>query len=212
MGTHNIIVANEYASVHTKNWAIPPKPEPLHVERKLKGPTKLKMGNDKRKTRKPVMQTFGSPEEALQAMWEDTESQIAAYRYPDQDSFKNAEKQTGKGMWSNDLVRKVLKLNSKLFVEDSVALPGNAAFYTTIEGDKKYTNANFKKGFIPEFTIMKCDAADLPVEFIWGWRTVLMRLVKFGALTMRQINKVWGDVHYSDARGKHWAAHMAGFR
>lgn len=212
MGTPNIVVANEYTSVHTRGWLVPNKQPELARERRVKGPVKIKMGRDGFSRKQPVTQSFDSAEEMLEAMWQDTDAKLAAYRYPDQESFKNREKQTGKGMWSNDLVRKVLRLNRNLFVEDSVLVPGCAAFYKTVDGIKTYTGANFRKGFVPEFTIMKTDAADLPVEFLWGWRTVLMRLVKSRDLTMAQINKVWGDVHYSDSRGKHWAAHMSQFR
>jgi hypothetical protein len=206
----SIVVANEYQSVHTKNWAVPPpKPKPV-IEQRAKGPCSMKIRDERSKRWRK--QEFASPEEMLKAMWQDTDSKLAAYRYPDQESFKNAEKQTGKGMWSNTLIQAVLHMNKDLFVEDSVALPGCAAFYQTINGQKTYTGACFRKGYIPEFTIIKTDAADLPVEFNYGWRTVLMRLVKFKALTYSQINKVWGEVHFNDARGKHWAQNIKEFR
>lgn len=195
-----IVIASEYGSVHTKAWLTPKKKPALGVERKVKGHCKLRGV------------TYDSPEDLLKAMWEDTDSKLKQYRYPDQEAFKNAAKQTGKGMWSNELIRKIKRLNRNLFVEDSVALPGCAAFYKTVGGVKTYTGSCFRKGYVPEFTIIKTDAADLPVEFHYGWRTVLLRLVKSGDLTMNQICRVWGDVHYGDARGKHWAAYMAEYR
>lgn len=199
-----IVIANEYGSVHTKAWIVPKKKRELERDRVVKGPCRMRGPNGSR--------TFDSTEEMLKAMWQDTDAKLAPYRYPDQESFKNVEKQTGNGMWHTELVKRICKLNRYLFVEDSLLVPGSASFYTTRNNVKTYTGANFRKGFVPEFTIMKCDAADLPVDFTWGWRTVLMRLVKFGCLNMNQINRVWGDVHLSDSRGKHWAAHMEEFR
>lgn len=199
-----IVVAAEYGSVHTKAWITPKKKFTLQRDRTVKGACRMRTPEGVR--------TFSSTEEMLKAMWQDTDAKLAPYRYPDQEQFKNAAKQTGKGIWSNQLIAQIKKLNRNLFVEDSIALPGCAAFYKTVAGEKKYTGACFRKGFIPEFTIIKTDAADLPVEFHYGWRTVLLRLLKSGDLTIAQINKVWGHVHYGDSRGKHWAAYTAEFR
>ena len=75
-------------------------------------------------------------------------------------------------------MRKIQRLNPKLIVQDSKAVPGCAAFYKMVHGQLTYTNASFRHGFVPEFTIMKADAADLVTEFVYGWRTVLLRLMK----------------------------------
>lgn len=199
-----IVIANEYGSVHTKAWLTPKKKRELERERVVKGPCKIETPQGTRE--------FDSTDEMLKAMWEDTDAKLSPYRYPDQESFKNVQKQTGQGIWSHIFVRQVLKQNSALFVEDCIAIPGCAGFYKTVDGEKKFTNASFRKGLIPEFTIIKTDAADLPVEFTYGWRTVLLRLVKSRDLTMNQINRVWGEVHYGDERGKHWAAYTSEYR
>lgn len=198
-----IILATGYESVHSKAWITPKKKPELRRDRVVKGACKLRTPQGTRR--------FDSTEEMLKAMWQDTDKQLEPYRYPDQEAFKNAAKQTGKGIWSNELISSIRRINPALFVEDSIALPGCAAFYKTVLGEKKYTGACFRKGFIPEFTIIKTDAADLPVEFHYGWRTVLLRLVKSRDLTMNQINKVWGHVHHGDSRGKHWAAYTQEF-
>lgn len=195
--------ASEIGSVHTKAWIVPPKVEPKPVERQAKGHCATMLGG--------VRAEFDTPEEMLKAMWEDTDTKLAGYRFPDQESFKTRQKQTGKGIWSNELVAKILKLNHNLFVEDSINVPGCAAFYKTVDGEKAPAGgpiASFRKGFIPEFTIIETDKADLPIKFTYGWRTVLMRLVKTKDLTLKQINSVWGDVHYGDERAKHYDAYM----
>ena len=199
-----IVVASEYGSVHTKGWITPKKKPTLRRDRHVKGPAKMRGPNGTR--------TFDSSEEMLKAMWQDTDAQLAPYRFPDQESFKNVAKQTGKGIWSNTLVKQILKAAPHLICEDCIAIPGCAGFYKVVDGEKKFTNASFRRGFVPEFTIIKTDAADLPVEFTYGWRTVLLRLVKSRDLTMNQINRVWGDVHYGDERAKHYAAYTQEFR
>ena len=196
----SIVIANEYTSVHSKAWLTPKKKEPLAVKRQVRGHCRI------------GARDFDSPEEMLDAMWQDTDAKLAQFRYPDQDSFKNRQKQTGKGMESSELVAKILKLNPRLFVEDSWGAPGCAGFYKTVDGEKKSTGASFRKGFVPEFTIMGADSADLVTTFTWGWRRVLIMLLKSGDLSWAQINRVWGDVHGSDERAKHWAANVSPYR
>lgn len=196
----SIVVANEYTSVHTKAWITPKKKAALGIERKMKGHCSIRGV------------TYDTPDEMLKAMWKDTDSKLEAYRYPDQDSFKNVEKQTGKQMWWRDLVKNVLKLNPDLFIEDSWGAPGCAGFYKMVGGEKKSTGASFRKGFIPEFTIMGADSADLVTSFTWGWRRVLIMLLKSGDLKWAQINRIWGDVKYGDERAKHWHLNVKEFR
>jgi hypothetical protein len=142
--------------------------------------------------------------EQLYEKWEQTDRALESQRYPDQASFANVEQQRGKAMWSKELVSRVIRLNNALFVEDSLGMPGYAAFYTVRQGIKVPCGAAFKKGYLTEFAVIYPDAADLPVRYEPGWRTVLMRLVQFKALTKKQVLETWGDVYHNDARGKHW--------
>jgi hypothetical protein len=171
-------------------WMKAPYVEPLHRENLLPA---------------------GDREHLLQ-MWEQTDKQINDQRYEDQSDFKNKERQMGKLLHSSEFVRRVQKLNPDLIVEDSKAVNGCAAFYLVRNGKREYTNASFKKGWISEFSIIHTDAADLPVRVDYGWRTCLVRLLKFSAITWQQVLQVFGDVHFSDTRAKHWHLNVAGFR
>lgn len=113
---------------------------------------------------------------------------------------------------SSELIRRIQKLNANLIVEDSKAVKGNAAFYWTDGKTKEYTNASFPLGWITEFSVIKTDAADLPVSIKYGWRTVLVRLLKFGVISWQNVLDVFGDVHVSDYRARHWQANVSGFR
>lgn len=153
----------------------------------------------------------GDREELLK-LWEDTDKMIDGQRYEDQESFKNAEKQMGKLMHSSELVRRIQKLNPDLIVEDSKAVSGCAGFYLVRNGVKEWTNASFRKGHIPEFSIISTDTADLPTKIQYGWRTVLVRLLKCNAISWQQLLDTFGDVHLSDVRAKHWHLNVKSYR
>src|ERR1700690_592348 len=116
----SIVVGNEYTPVHSKAWLVPKKPQKIGHKRQVRGPVKIR-----RNGRSLV--TFDSPEDMLKEMRKEPEA--LRVRYPDQESFENSEKQTGKGIWSHQLVRQITKLNPNLFVEDRLLVPGCAAFY-----------------------------------------------------------------------------------
>lgn len=198
-----IVIANEYQSVHTKGWCVPPKKPQAKRERRVKGPVKVRR-NDR------SIVTYDSPDDMLKAMRQEAEAQKV--KFPDQESFENAEKQTGKGVWSHQLVRQITKLNPNLFVEDSLLVPGCAAFYKNIEGKKVPTGASFRKGLIPEFTIFKPVAEFDSMNITYGWRTVVMRLVKSRDLSYSDVRRIWGEVHFGDARGKHWSLNIKDYR
>ena len=113
-------------------------------------------------------------------------------------------------MWSHELVRRITKLNPKLFIQDSKNAPGCAAFYKMVGDQLTYTNASFRHGFVPKYTVTKEDRAGLEVEFQYGWTTVLLRLLKTGDLKWNQIVQEFG--HIEDDRSKYWDVHVREFR
>jgi len=205
-----IVLAGKYATIHTKNWAVPPKkPEP-RVDRVAKGPCRIRLKDERGKKQ----ETFRDADEMLKAMHAETQAKLAPHRFPDQESFENSAKQTGRGIWHTLLVRQITKLNSALWCEDCVAIPQCAGFYKMVHGVKTFTGACFTRGLVPEFTIFNPDNAGQVTSagITYGWRMVLARLVNSGDLTMNQVVKTWGDVQHSDERGKHWAAKVKRYR
>lgn len=218
MQTSKIVLAGKYTdvgkfSVHAKNWTVRPKKPALERDRIVKGHVTVRQGCSYL-TDKVSTVTYDNPEEMLKGLRQDNDKQLEKFRYPGQESFKNVEKQTGKGMWSNELVRRVLKANRYLFVEDSINAPGCAGFYKMVGGAKVAAgkpNASFRHGWMPECTLKKMDKADLMVEFVFGWRQVLIRLRRSGDLTAGQFSKLYGVMDYSDERGKHLASDLGDF-
>jgi|SRR5579863_3606681 len=209
----SIVTANSYTPVskmktdmnpHLHGWIVPKKKKTL-VRKEL---VKAKQ--------KSIWAKQGISAEAvysgdlLKMMHEQTDRDLAAQRFPDQDDFKQAERRMGKRMLHTEFIKKVLSLNANLLFEKSRGVKGSGAFYLVRNGvsgqEKTYTGACFRLGWIPEWTIMKTDAADLPTQdgLTYGWRTVLQRLVQKGAITYRQVVKVFGDVVRNDLCGKLW--------
>jgi hypothetical protein len=202
-----IISVNEYTPINTHllGWTVKPKPKKtLGVKTQVK------------RNQKSVWAKEGFGTEAvysgdlLSQMYEQTEKDLARQRFPDQEDFKQAERRMGKRMLHTEFVKKVLSLNKNLLYEDSKGVKDSGAFYLIRNGangpEKVYTGACFRKGWLPEWTIIKTDAADLPTQdgLQYGWRTVIQRLLQKRALTYRQVVKTFGDVYRNDLCGKNW--------
>jgi hypothetical protein len=197
----NIVVANEYTKVACYGWT--PKPKRKQLARK-----ELVKKNSKATWAKG---SVGAEDhyagDLLARMFEETDKDIERQRFPGQEDFKNAEKRMGKIMHSGEFIRKTLSLNPNLIFEESKFSKGNGAFYWMKGKRKVYTAANFKLGWIPEWTIMKTDTADLPTRegLTYGWRTALQRLIQQRAVSKREADKIFGPDVPGDLRGKNWA-------
>lgn len=131
----------------------------------------------------------GSQKDELARLWEDTDKQLEAERIPGQEDFKNEDRQRGIPLDSNELVRRITKMNPFVWVEDSLRCPGHAGFYFAKHEQKFFSGAHFKKGTVFEFSRIYVDAADRPVAVEYGWREVLHRLMKKKLVTWGQIVK-----------------------
>ena len=130
-----------------------------------------------------------SQQEKLQELWEDTDKKLQQERVPDQANFKNADRQRGIPLDSNELVRRVQKMNPFVWAEDSINCKGHANFYFPKHGRRACAQAPFKHGVVFEFSRIYVDAADRPVAVEYGWREVLHRLLKKKLITWGQIVK-----------------------
>jgi hypothetical protein len=130
-----------------------------------------------------------SQKDELARLWEDTDKQLEAERIPGQEDFKNQDRQRGIPLDSNELVRRITKMNPFVWVEDSLRCPGHAGFYFAKHEQKFFSGAHFKRGMVFEFSRIYVDAADRPVAVEYGWREVLHRLMKKKLITWGQIVK-----------------------
>jgi hypothetical protein len=130
-----------------------------------------------------------SNKEKLAEMFEATDKQLEAERVPGQQDFKNADRQRGIPIDSNELVRLITTINPFVWAEDSIRCPGRAGFYFAKHEVKQFSGAHFKKGVVFEFSRIYVDAADRPVAVEYGWREILHRLMKKKLITWAQIVK-----------------------
>jgi|HubBroStandDraft_6_1064221.scaffolds.fasta_scaffold00605_28 hypothetical protein len=208
----NIVVANEYTSVHTKGWLVPKKKQQPGAKRQVKGHVKVRRDLTTERLMPLPVSEFDTAEEMVKGVRQGTEKMLDRFRYPDQQSLTQVEKRYTNGMWSNELAKRILKENSNLFVEDSINVPGCAGFYKMVGKEKVAAgspNASFRHGYMPEASIIKENQERLATEFIYGWRQVLIRLRRSGDLSQAQFGRLWGVVDTSDERARHWASDLA---
>jgi hypothetical protein len=206
----SITIANEYTPIKSAcfGW-VKPKPKKTLVRKEL-----IKR-NEKAAWAKEglnIKETVAAGD-LLGAMYEQTEKDLARQRFPDQEDFKKAERRMGKRMLHTEFIKRVLSLNKSLIYQDSKGAKGSGAFYLVQNGVLIYTGACFRKGWLPEWTIIKTDAADLPTAegLTYGWRTVLQRLLQKKAITYRQVETVFGAVRRNDLCGKNWRLNTQNF-
>jgi hypothetical protein len=133
-------------------------------------------------------QIHSSEAEKLAELWEKTDKDLARERIPNQDDWKNEDRQQGNWLHSNELVRRILQINPTVWAEDSINCPGHANFYyRSPNGTKMCAGSPFKKGPIREFSVVFVDRADRPIGVEYGWREVLRRLLARKLVSWEQI-------------------------
>jgi hypothetical protein len=151
--------------------------------------------------------------EALARSFEDTDRQLAQHRLPEQDSWKENERRLGRGMTHVALFNYVRKYIHSVVMETSFNDPAVAGFYSHDTRGKRYLVA-FNTGFLPEWSIITTDRADLPCKERRGWRTVLLHLLKRRAITFSQVSEIV-RTHYGYTPAdwnKYWHYHVSDFK
>lgn len=210
-----IVLAGKYASIHTKNWAVPPKVPVKQRESRVRGHVKVRRDFATEKLMPLPVDTFDRADEMEVGMKQATDKLLDRFRYPNQAALTDAEKRFTNGVQSATLVRRILKMNANLFVEDSLNVPGCAGFYKMVGGTKVaagYPNASFRHGYMPEATVTIENKERLATEFVYGWRQVLIRLRRSNDLSATQFKKLWGVCDTGDERAKGWAADLGELR
>lgn len=127
----------------------------------------------------------------LARLQEDTDKQLERERVPHQEDWKNEERQRGLSIHSNELIRRVKKMNPAIWAEDSQRFRDRVGFYysTPLWDEKRFTGAHFKKGMVHEFSRIFTDLADRPVAIEYGWREVLHRLMKKRLISWDEVKR-----------------------
>ena len=128
-----------------------------------------------------------STDEELARLKEETGNLIEKERIPGQDNYENHVRQEGTWLHSNEVIRRIVRMNHSIWPEDSVNCPGHANFYYSFRGAKTCAQSPFKKGPMREFSIVHHDRAGRPVAVEYGWREVLHRLLKRNLITWTEV-------------------------
>jgi len=128
------------------------------------------------------------------------------------ESVANAERQRGKGMTATVFMAKLRTINSNLVMEphphrEFKINADKACIYLLLPNGKKEFVIVCENDFMPEWSVMDTISVRRPdgkVEGMWktvqvpghevkrGWRTVLVRLIHKGLVSLSEVERVFG--------------------
>jgi hypothetical protein len=138
-----------------------------------------------------------SPAEAIAKATEDTKKQASAFRVPDQAILEDQKMAKQAGYWLDyqELIRRIGLLNPRVLFQTGGVTNAIAVRYPK-RGDDGKLHPEYITGFycesLPEYSSVTLDEKGLPHREIRGWRTVLMALIRAGALTKTQCDTIFG--------------------
>lgn len=134
-------------------------------------------------------QVSSAQQDQLAKMWEETDARLVKERIPNQGIWTNENRQRGTPIHSNEIIRRVRKMNPDIWVEDSKLSKERAGFYffDPIRRARAFTGAHFQKGMVREHVLIYVDRSDRPTGYELGWREILHRLLKKQLITWEQM-------------------------
>lgn len=161
-----------------------------------------------------------SGEEMTTKLVEDCLREASVNKTGDQDELADIRRSEGKRLAYTEVLARIQRINPRIRVLDGS--PGNVALYLPKTPAELFTDAPITKSpkgeffdlykyvggmpkqELPEFGHVDLDSSHLATrEHIRGWRTVLISLIKTGAVSYRAAVKQFGDCQ-TDARGGIW--------
>jgi hypothetical protein len=139
---------------------------------------------------------------------EDRARMIAPTRNPEYEEMTGVGR-LGKVMHHSELVSKLQKV-----VPNLVVWPGNIAGDISlyrIYGEQVDFICYSNEGWLPEFSIVEFNKDMQPIHERRGWRTVLLRIIKFGLLTEELAEKTFGRPS-SPQQARFWARRLYDLR
>lgn len=149
--------------------------------------------------------------------------QASANRIEGQDELEKQERSAGPRLHFSEIIKRIRECNPHIQAIDGS--PGNVALYIPKKSDDmdygepdpkgefftdhKYAGG-MPKDWLPEFSHVVLDTSLLPVREIRGWRSVLITLIRAGAISYRQAVNQFGE-----ARGQwsgRWHEQLARFK
>jgi len=130
--------------------------------------------------------------EGIEKAREDTARQAAAFKIPDQKLLEDHEMALGRVLDWTELISRVSKLTpAKQILFERGGVRNAIAVRIVERGEKRYITGFYQMP-LPEFSAVIVDDHGLPQREVRGWRTVLLSLVRAGALTENQVELTFG--------------------
>lgn len=137
--------------------------------------------------------TFGEGRDRTAALVEDKESRAKAAVASDGGHITTEwDAQIGRPMMSNDIIRRLRKLNPNFIFERSIACPHVMGIYYPDKQSGKHHLFGFEAGISPEFSVRKKNDKGEFAGEVRGWRTVLMRLIQNRYISGPKAEKAFG--------------------
>lgn len=96
----------------------------------------------------------------------------------------------GKVRHHSEVIPKIQKLVPNLAIRPG-NIAGSLSLYRVLNEQADFI-CWMREGLSPEFSIVEFNKQKQPINEIRGWRTVLLRLIKFGLLTEKQVENHFG--------------------
>lgn len=145
------------------------------------------------------------PAENLAKIKEDNLKLFGVHKLPGQELLENTDMALGKPLDWREFVRKLETLRTpyRMWVHDG-GYPNAIAIHVWRQKDNGQGPeymwdycGGFIKGMLPEFSAVKLDQHNLPIEEaaagLRGWRSVLLGLIKNKVVTFNEVVRVFGD-------------------
>lgn len=168
-----------------------------------------------------------NPQEAVIRETEALLKMAAQYKIGGQAELEDVERSSGVRISCNELLRRIQKCNPEIQVKDG--MPGSVALYLrkkpwemlesdyvserpkdTFFIDHKYVGG-FEKREMQEWSHVTIDSSHLANREYRGWRSVLIALIKTGAVTYEAAVKEFGDPS-GDSRSGRWNEQLHKYR
>lgn len=146
-----------------------------------------------------------NPEESVSKLREENDALLESRRIHRQAELSDPDRSAGPRMYCNELINRLKKCNHRLLFRDGT--PGNIAVYAPkLRGeddeydptkpawwnDHRYVGG-FAADWLPEYSHVETDERNLPTREVRGWRSVLLGLLKAGAIDLKSANKHFGE-------------------
>lgn len=153
-----------------------------------------------------------NPEEGVAKLKEENLALAAKGKLTNQSELEDPERAAGPRLSYQEVIYRLTRCNPKLIFLDGS--PGNMAVYAILpdeEGkpEKRYVGG-FPKQPIPEYSYITTDEHGLPHREVRGWRTVLINMVKSGAITYKSAVKHFGEA--TGQRSTRWQEALRQYR